>query len=685
MRTYTSLHWLVVAVSAAMLLAVVAACTETIEVPGETVVVEKEVIKEVQVPGETVVVEKEVVKTVEVPGETVVKEVVKEVQVPGETVVVEKEVVKTVEVPGKTVVVEGERFTKNIWGQVVDKPRYGGTIPVAIDGNFETWDPIDILKGHGASWTNSVVFNRLGHVDYSIPRDKFDFTALASIETTTGALAESWEQTDPLTITFNIRQGVNWQKKGLPDGRELTAKDVEFTFHRSMGLGSGFTEHGPYVNQVKALPVVSVTATDDWTVEVKSSEFSFKTLEVLLFESSGGAVIVPPEVVKEHGNEYGGLTDWRVLVGTGPYMVTDYVEGSAATLSKNPDYWGFDAVHPSNRLPYADAVKILIIPDIATKVAALRTGKITMVGGRGMPLDQVWSLQKTNPELVVTKVAGTSVNMGFNLSKEPLGKLDVRVAMQKALDLKAIALTYYNGFADPTPVGASFPLPGQFTPFEEWPEETKWKYEYDPETAEKLLDDAGYPRGSDGVRFKTTMDVIDGWGADMDVMLIARDYWKRIGIDLEIVQIADADFGWQKNQALDYDMVQCGCRGKMLDALSTLRGRFHSTKGWGNTADNPMWGSGSVFGANDPKFDAIVDAAEVANTREELNAKIREMDLYYSGQVWALFWPPVVQAVRINQPWIKGYNGEAGALDEGWTAALNFVWVDQELKGDMGH
>ena len=68
MRTSTSLRWLVVAVSAAMLLAITAACgSETVEVPGETVVVEKEVVK-----------------TVEVPGETVVKEVVKEVMVPGD-------------------------------------------------------------------------------------------------------------------------------------------------------------------------------------------------------------------------------------------------------------------------------------------------------------------------------------------------------------------------------------------------------------------------------------------------------------------------------------------------------------------------------------------------------------------------------------------------------------------------
>ena len=80
MLTSNSLRWLVVVAGAIMLLAVVAACAgETVEVPGETVVVEKVVTETVEVPGETVVVEKEVIKTVEVPGETVTKEVVKEV------------------------------------------------------------------------------------------------------------------------------------------------------------------------------------------------------------------------------------------------------------------------------------------------------------------------------------------------------------------------------------------------------------------------------------------------------------------------------------------------------------------------------------------------------------------------------------------------------------------------------
>ena len=68
MRISTSMRWLVVVAGAAMLLSVAAACAgETVEVPGETVVVEKVVTETVEVPGETVVVEKEVIKTVEVP------------------------------------------------------------------------------------------------------------------------------------------------------------------------------------------------------------------------------------------------------------------------------------------------------------------------------------------------------------------------------------------------------------------------------------------------------------------------------------------------------------------------------------------------------------------------------------------------------------------------------------------
>ena len=209
MRTSTSLRWLVVVVSAAMLLAVAAACgTERVEVPGETVVVEKEVIKEVQVPGETVVVEKEVVKTVEVPGETVTKEVVKEVQVPGETVVVEKEVVKTVEVPGETVVVEkvvvkeveAERYVRDVRGELGERPQYGGTFHVPMYWLRETFDPYD---GGPFVW-DRLVLEKMANFDWAYDLDLgVPLMGDITIDYITEQLAESWEVSPDLKIAIH--------------------------------------------------------------------------------------------------------------------------------------------------------------------------------------------------------------------------------------------------------------------------------------------------------------------------------------------------------------------------------------------------------------------------------------------------------------------------------------------------
>ena len=90
------------------------------------------------------------------------------------------------------------------------------------------------------------------------------------------------------------------------------------------------------------------------------------------------AWIYPPEVIREHGD----VTEWRSLVGTGPIMLTDWVEGSSVTWDKNPDYWGYDEKYPENRLPYIDQLRVLFVPEVATRLAALRTGRIDYIGRR---------------------------------------------------------------------------------------------------------------------------------------------------------------------------------------------------------------------------------------------------------------------------------------------------------------
>ena len=613
MLTSTSMRWLVVAVSTAMLLAVAAACgAETVEVPGETVVVEKEVVKEVmvpgetvtvevikevevpgetvvvekevvktvEVPGETVVVEKEVVKTVEVPGETVTKEVVKEVMVPGETVVVEKEVVKTVEVPGKKYV------TDPTTGKTVTAPEYGGTMTTVRNAPVTG---ADVLITGGAVSIADPVVETLGMADWASPRDEFSLQSRYDPPNyAKGSLAESWSQPEPLTYIVKVRQGVHWHDKAPMNGRELTAQDVEYNFHRVLGLGSGYTEPSEVVtfDNWSEVNVESITATDKRTVVFKLKEPNLRALAAILDDGSG--FIYPPEVIEEDGH----ADDWRNLVGTGPMMLTDWVEGSSVTWDKNPDYWGFDEKYPENRLPYIDQLRTLVITEPATRMAALRSGKIDYLGFIGTSpiqnLEQVESLLKTNPELGIWSAADAGHNsVGMNIQLPPFDDIRVRKALQMAIDLETINNAYYKGYADIIPQGQLSRHSSQAViQFEDWPEEVKKVFEYDPEGAEALLDEAGYPRGAAGVRFKTDFMHLGRYNTDY-VELVAA-YWKNIGVDVEIdVQLAN--FGGRR-ASRDFRMMITDAQGK-VSALGWAAGMRYLTETQWNTSnvDNPWY------------------------------------------------------------------------------------------------
>ena len=86
--------------------------------------------------------------------------------------------------------------------------------------------------------------------------------------------------------------------------------------------------------------------------------------------------MVAQEVVEKYGADF---SDARNAVGTGPWIYEDYIDGVSLSFRKNPDYHGTDDRHPGNKIPYTDAVKILAIPDTATAIAAMRTGKLDLM------------------------------------------------------------------------------------------------------------------------------------------------------------------------------------------------------------------------------------------------------------------------------------------------------------------
>ena len=260
----------------------------------------------------------------------------------------------------------------------------------------------------------------------------------------TGALAESWEMLDPLTYVFHIREGIRWHDKAPMNGREFVAQDVVYNFHRYTGSGSGFTEPSAVAGNVASIPFESIRAPDDSKVVFKLTQPKVDLPDTLLVDWY--AWILPPEVIEQHGD----LTDCDNMVGTGPYMLTEWVKGSSLTYSKNPDYWDFDEKYPDNRLPYIDQINRLIMPDKATSRAALRSGKVDYIGQPGVNQFQaaeVESFQRTNPEIVFSPWAFRSeTSVAFNVRHpSPFQDIRVRKAMQMAIDLETINNTYFGG------------------------------------------------------------------------------------------------------------------------------------------------------------------------------------------------------------------------------------------------
>ena len=552
-------------------------------------------------------------------------------------------------------------------GQMILKPQYGGSL---AEGDWASDDGQHTDPWYGAAHRNIAGFflEKLGIADWALDRDILPYKGYYHpLDVLRPHLAESFEiSADGLTFTFHIRRGVHWHDKPPMNGRELVADDIVFSFHRITGLGSGFTEKSPYAPNVANLPIESIEATDEYTVVFKMSKLDLNAFQLIYNDSHEGSWIFPPEVIEQHGH----MQDWKTAVGTGPWMLTDWVKGSALTYTKNPNYWGHDEKFPEHRLPYLDEVKMLIIPEFSTRLAALRAGRIARL--RRSTFDQWQAIRKTDPELVWTTVPGNSWDYAMDVRKPPFDDIRVRTAMQLALDLEAMNDTMMGGLGDTTPYGIlGSATVGFHTPFEEWPQEIKDNYAYDPERAEALLDAAGHPRGADGTRFKTKLQVANNaaYHSNPDHAQLSKDYWAQIGVDVELDIVEWVVLAAHLN-AHTYEGMTRGANG----------GNWNNIQAIGQLETDAQWNSPGV---QDPVYDVMVAAARNAGSLEELQELIRKADDYAIAQQWTIYASPTPPGFIFWQPWMVGYNGEL-TLGGGYHYQyLSRVWIDSDLREEM--
>ena len=556
-------------------------------------------------------------------------------------------------------------------GKMVQAPRYGGTFTQVTmceeARNADFW--------HG--WTSIVglgVNEQLGMGNWAIDRDEFSYDSwYVPTSVFVGRLAESWEKPDDTTIVFKIRKGVYWHDKAPMNGRELTAKDVEWNYHRYLGLGK-FSEAGPSPLAAALVALTeSVTATDKWTVVFKLKKPDLDALRKIVVWPV--YTIYPPEVFKQ----YGDLKDWRNLVGTGPFMLTEWVYGSSMTYDKNPDYWGYDEKYPENRLPYVDQFRLLVIKERESVTAATRAGKIDLVGRGGCAemsdASALESLLRTNPEIQVSLIRNYNTLMiAPDVRKPPFNDIRVRIAMQKALDLETINETWGKGWGTTQPAGmVGRCVIGYDTPFEEWPEEIKERYTYDPAAAEALLDEAGYPRGADGTRFKTVWEYY--YASPISYAEIVVEYLRAIGIEVEI-RVADRARTVSSILEHTYEGMVRALADWCREPIELI-GAHHTDKTRFSAWNHP--------GVQDPVYDAMVDAAAAATTIEEQQRLVREADMYGIEKHWQI-WGVKMPQFSLLQPWVKGHNHEIiiGTFKD-YAVLSARIWIDQELKEAMGY
>jgi peptide/nickel transport system substrate-binding protein len=350
----------------------------------------------------------------------------------------------------------------------------------------------------------------------------------------------------------------------------------------------------------------------------------------------------------------------------------DFVSGSSATLIKNPNYWGYDERYPQNKLPYIDTIKYLIITDDNEALAAMRGGKIDVM--YGVSIQQAQAIRRTNPEILQITDPLETPTVDPRNDKAPFSDIRVRKAMQMAIDLPTIAKSYYGGAVEPYPSTlTSRYMKGWGFPYEEWPQDLKDEYAYNPTAAKELLADAGYPHG-----FKT--NIVADIAGDIDLLRIVKSYFGQVGIDMEI-RTMDSDSwinfvktGHKHDQLAHYPSGPLGhCSAPLHDLTRFQKG-----------------GHTNYLMISDPVYDALYAKAMVTSTVDEMKQVMTDANERVVRQHYTV---SLLQPISYSlyQPWLKGFNGQFGSIwsRNGGPGRLSFYlgrfWIDLNLRKSMGH
>lgn len=346
-------------------------------------------------------------------------------------------------------------------------------------------------------------------------------------------------------------------------------------------------------------------------------------------------------------------------------MLTNFVQGSAATFSKNPDYWGTEKVDGKTyKLPLVDSLVFRNIRDVSTANTALRQGKVDILESvRWSDVDQ---LKKSTPQLQWARWLNMSgLFLAMRTDTKPFDDIRVRRALNMAVNKQEIVDAFYGGHAELFSHPQHPDYTGYFAPMDTMPESVRELFAYNPEKAKKLLAEAGYPKG-----FTFKVQVCSCNPDHMELLPLVAAYLEQVGVKIDI-------------QPMEYGSF-----------LSTILAKNHAPGLFSQTPHaNPTTSLRTNFlpgqQANtsiyrDPEYDRRLAAAYAEQDEPKRKAMIQELTREILDKA-PYIWMPTPYVFTAWWPWVKNYGGElrAGANRPGPIYAR--IWIDQEMKKKMGY
>lgn len=412
-------------------------------------------------------------------------------------------------------------------------------------------------------------------------------------------LATDWSVGDDgKTWTFNLRQGVKFH-----DGTDFNADAVVYDYARMLDEEQNIAAYSAlWVNIEKVVKV------DDYTVDVVTKESYGGLLNVL---AHGSALLPSPAAIEQYGADI-----HLNPVGTGPYMMDKFNPGTELVLKANDNYFG-------NKPQYKE-MTFRYVADASSRIAALKSGQADVIDA--VPSASVADLNNDSKIEVITRPGLQVFGIGLNQTNPILQDQKVRQALNYAIQKAAIVKVLFNENGSVL----TSPLAPNTTGYVK-----SGEYAFDVDKSKKMLEEAGWVAGSDGILVKDgnkmsfSLRAPEGaYPNDVAVAETIQGQLKTIGVDVQINKVDKATF-WSglkiEEDKVDFDMVLFGYNPSHGDGYIQLDALYRTNPDAAQAP--PQW---NFNWYSNKQVDSLLDKAKI-----EVDMKERTNIL---GQVEKMIW-----------------------------------------------